>query len=154
MTEKATGKTRKVTVGCQFCLTLNRVNIGRLDDSPKCGKCGRPILLDRPIKVTHDNLSHLIKDAEVPVVVDFYADWCAPCKMMAPILDEFARDRIGEVLVAKLDTDLNPKASEKYGIRGIPTLIVFMNGEEVARQTGAVPRGRLEELVPVDGDRE
>ena len=147
MGERTTDTSRKVTVGCQFCTTLNRVDIGRLDEAPRCGRCGRPILLDRPIKATDDTLPHLVEGAEVPVVVDFYADWCGPCKIMAPILDDFARDHIGELLVVKLDTDLNPKSTEKYGIRGIPTLIVFRNGEEAARQTGAVPRELLEKMV-------
>ena len=152
MAESAARETRKVTIGCQFCLTPNRVDIGRLKDGPKCGKCGRPILLDRPVKVTDDSLASLIDEAEALVVVDFYADWCGPCKVMAPVLDDFARDRMGELVVAKLDTDLNPKSTRQYGIRGIPTLVAFRDGKEVARQTGAVPRERLEELVDSVGE--
>ena len=76
----------------------------------------------------------------MPVLVDFYADWCGPCKMMAPVLDEIARERAGEVLVAKLDTDRNPTMAVRYDIRGIPNLIVFRDGREVARQVGAAPR--------------
>ena len=81
------------------------------------------------------------------VLVDFYADWCGPCKIMAPHLDDLARSRRGEVLVAKLDTDRNPQTAQRFGIRGIPTLIVFRNGQEVARETGAIPRPRLDALV-------
>lgn len=147
MSEYTQRTSRKVTVGCQFCLTLNRVDVSRLADSPKCGECGRPILLDRPVKVTGDNLPYLIKDAEIPIVVDFYADWCGPCKVMAPVLDDFAHAHLGEVLVAKLDTDLNPSVTDRYGIRGIPTLIVFKDGEEIARRTGAIPRDELEGLL-------
>ncbi|UCC47375.1 MAG: thioredoxin [Gemmatimonadota bacterium] len=147
MADKAKGKQRKVTVSCQFCLTLNRVDIGRVNHSPKCGSCGKPILLDRPVRVTDDDFQQVIKGAEVPVMVDFYADWCAPCKVMAPVLDEFAHAHIGEVLVAKLNTDMNPRVAQQYGIRGIPTMIVFKNGEEAARRTGAVPREDLEKLL-------
>ncbi len=80
-------------------------------------------------------------------MVDFYADWCGPCKIMAPILDEFAHEHMGEVLVAKLDTDRNPATAERYGIRGIPTMIVFRQGKESDRRTGAVPREELETLL-------
>lgn len=147
MGERTTDTSRTVTVGCQFCATLNRVDIGRLDEAPRCGRCGRPILLDRPIKATDDTLPHLVKGAEVPVVVDFYADWCGPCKVMAPVLDDLARERMGRVLVTKLNTDLNPAATARFGIRGIPTLIIFRDGREFLRQTGAVPRKMLHELV-------
>lgn len=138
---------RTATVACVFCDTLNRVDLSRIDDRPKCGECGKPILLDRPIRVTDNDLERVVAETTVPVVVDFYADWCAPCKAMAPVLDEFARDRRGEVLVGKLDTDRNPTMAVRYGIRGIPTLIVFREGREVARQTGAIPRQRLDALL-------
>jgi thioredoxin 2 len=142
-----TEETRKATVSCQFCLTPNRVDVARLDHSPKCGNCGKPILLDRPIKVNDDDFERVIGESEVPVVVDFYADWCAPCKIMAPILDEFAHAHQGEVLVAKLDTDMNPRTTQRFGIRGIPTLIVFKDGAEADRRAGAVPREELEKLL-------
>jgi len=135
---------RVATVPCPFCDTLNRVDMSRLADRPKCGECGRPLLLDRPIKVTGEHLDRVVEGATVPVLVDFYADWCAPCKMMAPVLDEVANARAGSLLVGKLDTDRSPAVSERFGIRGIPTLILFRDGKEVARQTGAMPRARLE----------
>jgi thioredoxin 2 len=138
----------RATVPCPFCGTLNRVDLSRVSDRPKCGSCGRPILLDRPIAVADANFDGVIAATDVPVVVDFYADWCGPCKMMAPILDDFARERAGAVLVVKLDTDRNPQTAERYGIRGIPTMIVFSNGKEVAKEVGVVPRARLEALIP------
>ncbi len=145
--EKGRAETRKVAVSCQFCLTLNRVDVSKFNHSPKCGSCGKPILLDRPIRVTDDDFNQVIGKSEIPVMVDFFADWCGPCKIMAPILDEFAHQHIGEILVAKLDTDRNPSTTEEYGIRGIPTMIVFNKGVEVARRTGAVPREELEKLL-------
>ena len=147
MTEKHRGEASKVTVGCQFCLTLNRVDVSRAKHSPKCGSCGRPILLDRPIRVTNDDFHKVIKGSDVPVLVDFYADWCGPCKIMAPILDDFAHAHIGEALVAKLNTDGNQKTAQEFDIRSIPTLIVFKNGAEVGRQIGAVSRAELEKLL-------
>lgn len=147
MTESAKEDGRMVTLGCQFCLTLNRVDVTKAHARPKCGQCGKPILLDRPVKVTDDTLGPLVRDADIPILVDFHADWCAPCKIMAPLLDEVAQANVGELLVAKLDTDLNPKSSLQYGIRGIPTLILFRDGQEVERRTGAVPRDQLDALV-------
>lgn len=139
---------------CPFCLTLNRVDLARAAQGPKCGECGKPILLDRPVRVTDESMERVVAGSEVPVVVDFYADWCQPCKMMAPMLDQLAHDMQGELLVAKLDTDANPTMAVKYGIRGIPTLIVFRDGEEWRRQTGVVPPDRLAELLEIDVDVE
>jgi thioredoxin 2 len=142
-----TAERRKATVGCPFCTTLNRVDLGRVRDRPRCGQCGKPILLDRPVAVGDQDLERVVKGSDVPVLVDFYADWCGPCKTMAPLLDDLARQRAGEVLVAKLDTDRNPAMAERFAIRGIPTLIAFAGGREVAREVGAVPRPRLEALL-------
>jgi thioredoxin 2 len=137
----------RATVACPFCRTLNRVDMGRVDDRPKCGECGRPMLLDRPVQLTDADLERVVEGTEVPVLVDFYADWCGPCKVMAPLLDELARERVGHLLVAKLDTDRNPGMSSRFAITGIPTLVAFRDGTEVAREVGAVPRPRLEALV-------
>jgi thioredoxin 2 len=138
---------RRATIACAFCGKLNRVDLRRVADRPRCGECGRPMLLDRPVKVSDQNLDRMIADAEVPVLVDFYADWCGPCKIMAPVLDEIARERAGEALIAKLDTDRNPDMSARFGIGGIPTLVVFRGGREIAREVGAIPKPRLEALI-------
>lgn len=138
---------KHATVSCIFCQTLNRVDLTRVADRPRCGACGKPMLLDRPVRVTDQDLERVIREAEVPVLVDFYADWCGPCKIMAPLLDDLARERAGRVLVGKLDTDRNPVMARHFGIRGIPTLIAFENGREVGREVGAVPKARLEALA-------
>jgi thioredoxin 2 len=140
-------RSRKASVACPFCSTLNRVDLARLVDRPKCGACGRPILLDRPVAVTDATFARVVADAEVPLLVDFYADWCGPCKVIAPILDEIARVRAGALLVLKLDTDRNPATTTRFGVQGIPTLIAFARGREVSRQTGAVPRQQIETLL-------
>lgn len=135
------------TVACPFCQTLNRVDLSRLERHPKCGDCGKPILLDRPIAVSDANFAQVTADTTVPVVVDFYADWCGPCKIMAPLLDDVARRRAGEMLVVKLDTDRNPSTGQRFNIRGIPTLIAFRSGKEVARRVGAIPPAELEAFL-------
>ena len=138
---------RKATVACQFCGRLNRVDLARAADKPKCGECGRPILLDRPVALTDDSFDRVIADAQVPVLVDFYADWCGPCKMVAPIMDELARSRMGSVLVAKLDTDRNQEVAQRFQIASIPTVMVFRNGKVAAQQIGALPRAGYEALI-------
>lgn len=137
----------RATVPCPFCSTLNRVSLDRIAHRPKCGECGRPILLDRPIRVTDDDLHKVVAGTDVPMLVDFHADWCAPCKIMAPVLDDLARDRAGSLLVGKLDTDRSPAMAVHYSIRGIPTLILFRDGREASRQTGALSRQRLDDWL-------
>lgn len=137
----------KATLKCQFCGTWNRIDASRAADRPKCGKCAKPMLLDRPVKLDDDSFRRTITDSDVPVLVDFYADWCGPCKMMAPSVDKLAADYSGKAIVAKLDTDAAQRTSQAFQIRGIPTSIVFLKGKEIARQTGAVPYATLAGMI-------
>jgi thioredoxin 2 len=130
-----------ITLRCAFCLTKNQVDLGRAGDRPKCGKCGRPMLLDRPVKVDEEDFDATVGAAGVPVLVDFYADWCGPCRLAAPILDEIAGSNVGRLVVAKVDSDRAPTLSQRLGIRGIPTLILFRGGEEAERIVGFDPGG-------------
>lgn len=142
-----TGPLMHLTIRCLFCDTWNRVDASRAADRPKCGKCAKPMLLDRPWHLNDDTFARTIAESDVPVLVDFYADWCGPCKMMAPFLDQLAREKQGVALIAKLDTDRAQRTASGFDIRGIPTTIVFKGGKEVARQTGAVPKNVLEGLL-------
>ena len=130
---------RPVTVRCGFCLTQNRVDLARAEQRPKCGECGRPILLDRPLKVTEEDFEATVLGSAAPVLVDFYADWCGPCKLVAPLMDEIAEAHEGKLLVAKVDTDRAPAVAQRLGIRSIPTLILFKSGAEVGRSVGFEP---------------
>ena len=131
----------KLTVRCQFCNTWNRIDASKVTDGPKCGKCTKPILLERPFPLNDETFSRTISDSDVPVAVDFYADWCGPCRMMAPAVDALAAHLQGKALVAKLNTDAS------FNIRGIPTTIVFKAGKEIARQSGAMPLEGLKQLM-------
>jgi thioredoxin 2 len=139
--------TQHLTIRCQFCQTWNRVDAARAADRPKCGKCSKPMLLDRPLHLDDETFAKTIAETDIPVLVDFYADWCGPCKMMAPFVDELAREQQGSALIAKLDTDHAQRTAAGFNIRGIPTVIVFKHGKESARQTGAVPKAGLEGLL-------
>jgi thioredoxin 2 len=140
-------KTSHGTLSCPSCGTLNRVDLARLEDGPRCADCGQPFELDRPQTVSGEALDRIVAETAVPVLIDFYADWCGPCRIMAPVLDQLARDRAGEVLVGKLDTDRDSDVVTRFRIRGIPTLIVFAGGREVARRVGVVLRSELDALL-------
>ena len=139
--------TKHITLRCQFCGSWNRIDAARVTDRPKCGKCERPFLLDRPVALDDESFARTVEGTDVPVLVDFYADWCGPCKMMAPSVDQLAAKYQGRALVAKLDTERAQGVAGQYEIRGIPTVVVFEQGREARRQTGAVPLGALERLL-------
>jgi thioredoxin 2 len=149
MTTSTPQSTRPVVVGCPFCSAANRVDLARLSAGPKCAKCGKPLRLDRPQKVTDRDFERTVTGSSVPVLVDFYADWCGPCKMMAPTLDEFAQQRAGETLVLKLDTEASPLTASRFRIRGIPTIIAFEAGKERGRHVGLADMKVLESLAGV-----
>ena len=143
--------TLKLTVRCQFCATWNRIEAGKVTAGPKCGKCGKPILLERPVILNDDTFTRTINESDLPVAVDFYADWCGPCRMMAPAVDALAAHLQGKALVAKLNTDESNRTASGFNIRGIPTTIVFKGGKEVARQSGSMPLESLKQLVAKAG---
>jgi thioredoxin 2 len=138
---------QSATLPCPFCGKLNRVNLARLATGPKCGACARPLHLDRPIHVTEADFDRTIADTTVPILVDFYADWCGPCKIIAPVVDDVAHAHAGKVVVLKVDSDQAPHLSQKYDVRGIPTLLVFRNGKEAGRHVGITQRPHLEKLL-------
>lgn len=152
MTTTRSTPTRAAVVPCTVCGRLNRVDLQRTDHRPTCGACATALTLDEPIHADDANLEQIVREATVPVIVDFYADWCAPCRMMAPAFAELAKRQAGQALVIKVDTDRSPTMAIRHAIRGIPTVIAFRDGQEAARQVGAVPLARLEQLI--DAGRE
>jgi thioredoxin len=107
------------------------------------------MLVDRPIALNDETFARTVTESEIPVLVDFYADWCGPCKIMAPSVDQLAAENQGRLLVAKLDTDRSPRTAQSFNIRGIPTTILFKNGKEANRLTGAAPLKALQQLAGV-----
>ena len=136
----------QVTLRCGFCLAVNSVDVQQAAERPVCSECTKPMLLDRPVKVSQEDFEQTVLQSDVPVLVDFYADWCAPCKMVAPLIDEIAHQQIGKMLVVKVDTDHAQDVAMKYEIRSIPTLIIFRDGDEVERSLGFEPE-RVRDLV-------
>ncbi len=131
-----------MNIVCPHCDTTNRVPDGRLDDQPVCARCKSPLMQAEPFELTDRTFAHYIAATELPVLVDFWADWCGPCKVMAPQFTAAAA-QLPHVRFAKVDTESARSTSAQYGIRSIPTLALFRGGQEVARVSGAMSASDL-----------
>lgn len=127
---------------CPACASTNRIPDARLQDSPVCGRCGAALMAAEPVSLNDVALAKFIASTELPVLVDFWAVWCGPCKTMAPHFAEAAR-QMPEVRFVKVDSDASPASAAIYNIRSIPTLVLFKAGAEVARQLGAAATAQL-----------
>ena len=130
-------------VVCPGCDTTNRVARERLGEGATCGSCKRPLFTGHPVELGAANFDRHVGASDLPVVVDFWAPWCGPCRMMAPAYEQAAARLSPRVRLAKLDTEANPTIGARFGIRSIPTLAVFHKGREIARQSGAMALPQL-----------
>jgi thioredoxin 2 len=130
-------------VVCPACGAANRLPAGKLGDNPACGKCKSPLFTGKPIELSEATFDAHLERSDLPLVVDFWAPWCGPCKVMAPHFAEAAARLGPAVRLAKVNTDENQRLAGRYQIRGIPTVVIFRGGSEVARQSGAMDANRL-----------
>ena len=132
---------------CPHCNAVNRIQISRFEDHPRCGSCKEQLFTGVPVILNEGNFDQQITRNDIPVVVDFWAPWCGPCKMMAPAFESAAAELEPQVRLAKLNTEESQSIAARYKIQSIPTLAIFDHGREVIRQAGAMQQGHLLQWV-------
>jgi thioredoxin 2 len=133
-------------IRCPACGTTNRIPREKLEQglTPKCGRCKNPLPIDlEPLTVTDGTFAADVEGSPMPVLVDAWAAWCGPCRMIAPIIEELATEMVGRARIAKLNVDENPQTASRFGLRSIPTLLVMKGGREVDRIVGAQPKQEI-----------
>ena len=123
---------------CPHCESLNRLPVSKRHESGQCGKCHKPLFTGSPVDLSSKNFSRYISKNDIPVVVDFWAPWCGPCKMMAPVFNQAAQQLQPQVQVAKVNTETEQSLAMQYQVRSIPTIAIFKAGKEIARTAGAM----------------
>lgn len=144
-------KEAAIIIRCPGCGTKNQIPKDRLGDKPKCGKCGNYLIFNgssgSPVDITDRSFEKEVLSFPGPVLVDCWAPWCGPCRMVAPILDELASEYAGRLKIAKLNVDENPKTASQYDTRSIPTMLIFKEGKLAERIVGALPKNQIEQHI-------
>ena len=135
--------TEALHIVCPHCHTTNRVAAEHLASAPDCGKCHQPLFTGHPLALDAASFERHIGRSQVPVLVDFWAPWCGPCRMMAPAFEQAASQLKGRALLVKVNSDDNPHTASRFGIRSIPTLVKLDHGRELSRRSGALPAGQI-----------
>ena len=130
-------------VPCPSCLAANRVPSERIGEDPKCGKCGTALVAGAPAELDEAGFDDYVARSELPVLADFWAPWCGPCRSMAPHFERAAAALKGRVQLVKVNTEAAPRLATRMGIRAIPTLVLYRDGAEVKRASGALDAGEL-----------
>ncbi len=139
--------TQLVQIACPKCTTANRVPTDRLGDGAVCGKCRNRLFNGKPVDLNAGNFKRFLSQTDLPVIVDFWAPWCGPCKAMAPAFSQATAELEPNIRLAKLDTQAHQQIATQLNIRSIPTMIVFKNGKEIDRLSGALPANQLKQWI-------
>jgi len=137
----------KLQIVCPHCEAINRLPANRLGEGGRCGRCKHPLFEGRPLDLTSGNFRKQVDQTDIPLVVDFWAPWCGPCRMMAPAFAEAAQTLEPHVRLAKVNTEEEQALAGAFAIRSIPTLVIFKNGRELARQAGAMSSSQLQSWI-------
>ncbi len=137
----------RIQLSCPHCSATNRLPAARIDEAPSCGRCGQPLLQGQVLELKDADFEAVTGATRLPVVVDFWAAWCGPCQMMAPAFKHAAAQLQGRALLVKVNSDDNPRLSQRFAIRSLPTLVRLQGGVETKRQSGAVPAAAIVALA-------